>query len=132
MRYAMRKLIAVVAIASTLILIGGAGASASATTAAEGASISIDVTQGPPGTAVTVTGSGFTPPPAGRVKMYFRPNGGPFFFLLNHRVHMHPDGSFVVVITIPDVPPGWGRIVADNKVGGVVTMKATASFHVRH
>ena len=84
-----------------------------------GASITVSPTTGPPGTPVTITGSGFGP---NEVNIAIRYNGAE----VAKGINASPVGSFTAQVTIPPSPAGARTL----KVSGPATKEVEVSFAV--
>lgn len=78
-------------------------------------SVAEDLTSGPPGTAVTLTGAGYVA--GGRVRVRFIDSGGVTTVVAKAKtVPVASDGTFSIVVTIPDPSDGGiGRFIAGER-----------------
>jgi hypothetical protein len=90
--------------------------------------ISLSLTSGPPGTTVTVSGSGFAAGASGVVWFDSNNNGALDSGEPSASVSTGPLGTFTATLTVPTVPAGTYNIRADVPSGGPV--EASASFTV--
>jgi hypothetical protein len=90
--------------------------------------ISLSPTSGPPGTTVTVSGSGFAASVSGIVWFDSNNNGAFDLGEPSASVTTGPLGTFTATLTVPTVPAGTYNIYADVPLG--LPVEASASFTV--
>ena len=112
-RFGLRHVGAAIALFTTFTLLAPLAAQAAPVPCV--CSVTEDISSGPPGSAVTLSGAGFVA--GGRVRVRFIDSGGVRTTVAKAKtVPVAADGTFSIVVTIPDPSSGGiGRFVAGER-----------------